>query len=52
MPKAVDLMSKLLPTFTNKVKVCEQCKDKTRCQHCAFNKQPTEEELSALEAVI
>ena len=52
MPKAVDLMSKLLPTFVDKAKVCQSCKDNTKCQGCTFNSQPTEKELSALLAVL
>ena len=52
MPKAVDLMSKLLPTFVDKAKVCQSCKDSTKCQGCTFNSQPTEKELSVLVAVL
>jgi recombinational DNA repair protein RecR len=36
MGQAVDVMVKSLPAFINAEKVCDQCKDKTKCSVCAF----------------
>ena len=36
MGKAVDLMVKALPAFINTDKVCELCKDKSKCKSCTF----------------
>jgi recombinational DNA repair protein RecR len=52
MPAAVDLMVKLLKTIIDPSKVCQLCKDKTKCQACTFSQQVDPEELTALEAVI
>jgi recombinational DNA repair protein RecR len=52
MPAAVDLMVKLLKTVIDSSKVCELCRDKTKCQTCTFSQKINLEELSVLEAVI
>jgi recombinational DNA repair protein RecR len=52
MPATVDLMVKLLKTFIDPSKVCQLCRDKTKCHTCAFSQQVNPEELTALEAVI
>jgi len=36
MGLAVDVMVKSLPAFIKAEKVCELCKDKTKCASCAF----------------
>jgi hypothetical protein len=36
MGQAVDVLVKALPAFINTQKVCELCKDKTKCAVCAF----------------
>jgi recombinational DNA repair protein RecR len=62
MPAAVNLMVKLMPSIVDPSKVCQPCKDKTKCQCCIFTKQfPRQEqeikshftpkEQNALEAV-
>jgi len=38
MPKAVDQIISLLPSLFSPSVVCPQCKDKTKCQYCGFNK--------------
>jgi recombinational DNA repair protein RecR len=35
MGQAVDVLVKALPTFINTQKVCEVCKDKSKCSACA-----------------
>jgi recombinational DNA repair protein RecR len=35
MGQAVDVLVKALPAFINTQKVCELCKDKTKCAVCA-----------------
>jgi hypothetical protein len=52
MPKAVDLMVKILNTVIVPSKVCQLCKDKSKCQACAFSQQVNPEELSIIEPVI
>ena len=36
MGLAVDVMVKSLPAFIKAEKVCESCKNKTKCAGCAF----------------
>ena len=36
MGQAVDVMVKSLPAYIKAEKVCEKCKDKTKCSVCAF----------------
>jgi len=36
MGKAVDIMVKALPAFIRTEKVCELCKDKSKCKICIF----------------
>ena len=52
MPKAVDLMVNLLKTVIDPSKVCQLCKDNTKCQACAFSQQVNPEELTVIEPVI
>jgi len=62
MPAAINIMVRLMPSFVNPSKVCQLCKDKTKCQSCSFHNQPspqeqdilsqlTQKEQDALEAV-
>ena len=63
MPAAVNIMVRLMPSILNPSKVCQLCKDKTKCQSCSFLNQPTpqhdqdalsqftEKEQAAIEAV-
>jgi hypothetical protein len=39
MPKAVDQVVGLLPSLFSPGVVCLSCKDKTKCQSCAFGQQ-------------
>jgi recombinational DNA repair protein RecR len=52
MPKAIDIMVKLLPNIVNPSKVCQLCKDKQACNACTFSKQPNPKEFVILEAVL
>jgi recombinational DNA repair protein RecR len=63
MPATIDLMVKLLPSIVNPAKVCQSCKDSTKCPGCTFHSQfPRQEqdffshftpqEQKALEAVV
>lgn len=64
MPAAVNIMVRLLPSMVNPSKVCQLCKDKTKCQSCSFLNQPspqndkdvlsqfTQKEKDALQAVL
>ena len=52
MPKAVDLMVNLIKTVIDPSKVCQLCKDKSKCQACAFSQQVNPEELTVIEPVI
>ena len=36
MTKAIEEVFDYLPKIVDKKKVCEGCRDKTRCQECAF----------------
>ena len=36
MPAAVNIMVRLMPLVVNGQKVCQGCKDKTKCQYCSF----------------
>ena len=61
MPAAVNIMVRLLPSIVSPSKVCQLCKDKTKCQSCTFYNQPqqeqetlsqfTQKEQAAIEAV-
>jgi hypothetical protein len=45
MPAAINILVRLLPTIVNPSKVCNLCKDKTKCQGCSFNnKTPPQEQ--------
>ena len=37
MTKAIERVFEHIPDIVDKRKVCEGCRDKTRCQDCAFN---------------
>ena len=62
MPAAVNIFVRLLPSIVSPSKVCQLCKDKAKCQSCAFSNQSTkqqqdflaqfsEKEQNAIEAV-
>ena len=63
MPAAINIMVRLMPSIVNPSKVCDLCKDKTKCQSCSFLNQPTpqheqdalsqftEKEQAAIQAV-
>ena len=36
MPKAVDYIIRLLPQMGGSEKVCQACKDQTKCRSCVF----------------
>jgi len=46
MPKAVDSIVSVLPSLFSPSVVCPQCKDKTKCSLCGFNKQAAAENAS------
>ncbi len=37
MTKAMEEVFSYLPKIVDRKKVCEGCRDKTKCQECAFN---------------
>jgi len=38
MTIALEQIMDVIPAFLNKERVCEKCKDKSRCADCAFRK--------------
>ena len=48
MPTAVNIMVRLLPSIVSSSKVCQLCKDKTKCQSCTFSFQPPQQEQEAM----
>ena len=53
MTKAMDSIIQLLPFIMEPEKVCAACKDKTKCQNCAFHvRQLSEEEQIAKLAAL
>jgi len=38
MTKAIEMVFDHMPVILDKEKICQQCRDKTRCDECAFNK--------------
>ena len=48
MPATVDLMVRLMPLVVTSSKVCQACKDKAKCQDCAFNKAISQQEKETL----
>jgi hypothetical protein len=48
VPKAVDQMVNLLPSFFSPGAVCLAYKDNTKCELCAFCRQPNAAENEAL----
>ena len=53
MSAAVDRIVKLLPYIVDSSKVCNVCKDKTKCQGCVFHipRLSTDEQLAILAAL-
>jgi hypothetical protein len=47
MTSAVDLIAKVLPSIVQASKVCQLCKDKTKCKGCTFNSSFTPQEQNA-----
>ncbi len=43
MTKAIERVFDHLPLMLDREKVCKGCKDKTRCDDCAFNNNKTGE---------
>jgi len=39
MTKAIERVFDHMPLILNKEKVCQGCRDKTRCYDCTFNEQ-------------
>ena len=48
MPAAVNIMVRLMPLVINGSKVCQGCKDKTKCQYCTFLPAMPEQEKELL----
>jgi hypothetical protein len=48
MGKAVDRMTQLLPNQFDNGYVCSQCRDKSKCDVCAFSKTITEREHAVI----
>jgi len=44
MTSAVELMVKLLPSLVQSTKVCQSCKDTTKCHGCTFCSSYTPQE--------
>ena len=38
MTKAIEMVFDHMPVILDKEKICQECRDKTRCDVCAFNK--------------
>ena len=38
MTKAIDMVFDYMPVVLDKNKVCEGCRDKSRCNECEFNR--------------
>jgi hypothetical protein len=51
MGKAVDRMALLLPTEFDNGYVCSHCRDRSKCDVCAFSKSITEREHAAIVAM-
>ena len=41
MTEAIDMVFDHVPLIVDKKKVCEGCRDKTKCEECAFNQSVT-----------
>jgi hypothetical protein len=52
MPIAVDNMVKLLPFIVDPAKVCQLCKDSSKCSSCVFGSPPIAQETTPLAALI
>ena len=39
MTVAMDIIMRVIPLIIDREKVCEGCRDKTRCQDCTFSQQ-------------
>jgi hypothetical protein len=37
MPAAVSIMAKLTPCYVNSQKICQGCKDNSKCDPCLFS---------------
>jgi hypothetical protein len=46
MTTAIDLIAKVLPSVVQASKVCQLCKDKTKCKGCTFHSSFTPQEQS------
>jgi hypothetical protein len=51
MPKAVDRIVLLLPSTFNASKICEKCRDNSKCKFCAFSQTLSAEEKRKLKKV-
>jgi hypothetical protein len=48
MPAAVNIMVRLMPLVVKGSKVCQVCKDKTKCHYCSFLPAMPQQEQNAL----
>ena len=51
MPATIDFIIRQLPSVVDPAKICQSCKDNTRCKSCTFCFQPLPQEQGALPAV-
>ena len=52
MPAAVDFIIRQLPSIVDPAKICQSCKDNTKCNTCTFCFQPTPQEQGVLSAAL
>ena len=52
MPATVDIMVQLLPHVLNSAKVCQSCRDKSKCADCAFCNSSQQLDPAVLENVV
>jgi len=48
MPAAVNIMVQLVSSFVDSSKVCQSCKDNTKCQGCSFHIQQQKKDIFSL----
>jgi hypothetical protein len=49
MAKGIEFVFEYLPKILDNEKVCQGCRDKSKCTDCAFNRQNTDKEVTEAE---
>jgi len=52
MPATIDFIIRQLPSIVDPSKICQSCKDSTKCKACTFCFLPTPQEQGALSAAL